>query len=163
MVGAGVDILPKELSFLLVTLHLLLGSLALTMSSHKSPHGAKMPETHRQTMEEATAEAEARPIDYDPTARAAYIRSMVTDIQAWIQQGDTEEVIKKRIPDFMERYPELFKKILLGHDLGPMIYMLSMLDRMGQGQLSQHQASIGVGQRLVQQYVTPKLEKSAKK
>lgn len=121
-----------------------------------------MPETHRQTMEEATAEAEARPIDYDPTARAAYIRSMVTDIQAWIQQGDSEEVIKKRIPDFMERYPELFKKILLGHDLAPMIYMLSMLDRMGQGQLSQHQASIGVGQRLVHQYVTPKLRSEKK-
>ena len=108
-------------------------------------------------MEEATAEAEARPMDYDPNARAAYIRSMLTDITLWMGQGDTEEVISQRVPDFVERYPELFKKIIHRQDLTPIHSMLAMLDRMGEGNLSQHQASVIVGKKLVDRYVTPQL------
>lgn len=109
-------------------------------------------------MDEATAEAEARPIEYDPAARAQYIRSMLREIASWMSQGDSEETIRERASDFVEGYPELFKKIIQRQDLSPIQNMLGMLDRMAEGQVSQHQASIAVGKRLVDRYVTPQLQ-----
>ena len=35
--------------------------------------------------------------------------------------------------------------------------MLAMLDRMGEGNISQHQASVIIGKKLVDRYVTPQL------
>lgn len=121
-----------------------------------------LPSTHRQTMEEATAEAEARPIEYDPATRAQYIRTMLRDIAQWMAQGDSEEMIRQRVPDFIEAYPELFKKIIQRQDLAPIQKMLTMLDRMAEGRLSQHQASIAVGKSLVDRFVTPQLKGKGK-
>lgn len=129
-------------------------SIYLIMS-HPRKH---LPSTHRQTMEEATAEAEARPLEYDPASRAQYIRTMLRDIAQWMSQGDSEEMIRQRVPDFIETYPELFKKIIQRQDLSPIQRMLAMLDRMAEGQLSQHQASIAVGKALVDRFVTPQLK-----
>ena len=71
-----------------------------------------MPPVHRQSMEEATAEAEARPMDYSPAERARFIRAMVQDVARWMAQGDSDETIKQRVPEFVEQYPELFKKLI---------------------------------------------------
>jgi len=109
-------------------------------------------------MEEATAEAEARTLDYDPHLRAQYVRSMLQDIATWMSQGDTEDVIRARVPQFVEQYPELFKKISNKQDLAPIQSMLAMLDNMSQGKLSQHQASIIIGKKLVDKFVTPQLD-----
>ena len=109
-------------------------------------------------MEEATAEAEARQIEYDPAARAHLIRSMLRDIALWMSQGETEEAIRARVPEFVEAYPELFKKIIQRQDLSPIQSMLTMLDRMAEGRLSQHQASVAIGKKLVDRYVTPQLK-----
>jgi hypothetical protein len=117
-----------------------------------------LPPTHRQTMEEATAEAEARPLEYDPAVRAQYIRSMLRDIPQWMAEGETEEAIKQRVPDFVESYPELFKKLIHRQDIAPIHNMLTMLDRMAEGRLSQHQASVMVGKKLVDRFVTPQLQ-----
>lgn len=117
-----------------------------------------LPSTHRQTMEEATAEAEARPIEYDPATRAQYIRTMLRDIAQWMSNGENEDVIRQRVPDFAEAYPELFKKIIQQQDLSPIQRMLAMMDRMAEGRLSQHQASIAVGKSLVDRFVTPQLK-----
>lgn len=122
------------------------------------PPRKNLPTTHRQTMEEATAEAEARPMEYDPATRAHYIRSMLRDIALWMSQGDSEDAIRQRVPDFVEGYPELFKKIIHHQDLSPIQSMLTMLDRMAEGRLSQHQASVAVGKKLVDRYVTPQLQ-----
>jgi hypothetical protein len=122
------------------------------MSNKKS-----LPALHRQSIEEATAEAEARTIEYDPASRAQYIRTMLQDIALWMSQGDSEETIRNRVPEFIENYPELFKKVIYHKDLAPIQTMLSMLDKMGSGQLSQHQASVIVGKKLVDRYVTPQL------
>lgn len=118
----------------------------------------KLPAIHRQTIDEATAEAESRVLEYDPNSRARYIRTMLQDIALWMTQGDSEEVIKNRVPDFIEKYPELFKKIINRQDLSPIQSMLSMLDRMGEGNMSQHQASVIIGKKLVDRYVTPQLQ-----
>lgn len=120
----------------------------------------RLPPVHRQSMEEATAEAESRSIDYDPAARANMIREMLRTIPLWIHQGVPEETIRARVPEFIEAYPELFKKVIQRQDLAPIQSMLAMLDRMGQGNLSQHQASIIVGKKLVDRYVTPQLNGS---
>lgn len=116
-----------------------------------------MPPVQRQSMEEATAEAEARPMDYSPAERARYVRAMVQDIARWMAQGDSEEIIKQRIPEFIEQYPELFKKLIQKQDMAPIQSMLAMLDRMAEGNLSQHQASVIVGKKLVDRFVTPQL------
>lgn len=124
------------------------------MSNRKN----NLPPIQRQTMDEATAEAESRPLEYDPNTRAHYIRSMLQDIALWMSHGDSEQTIRERVPDFVENYPELFKKIIQRQDLSPIQSMLAMLDRMGDGTLSQHQASIIVGKKLVDKYVTPQLK-----
>ena len=122
-----------------------------------------LPSTHRQTIEEATTEAEARLIEYDPTSRAQYIRLMLRDIAHLMSQGETEDVIRQRVPEFIEAYPELFKKIINRQDLSPIQSMLTAMDRMGEGRLSQHQASVAIGKTLVDRYVTPQLKGSGTK
>ena len=123
------------------------------MSKQNKP----LPAVQRQSIEEATAEAEARPMDYSPAERARFVRAMVQDVARWMAAGDSEEVIKKRAPEFVEQYPELFKKLIQKQDLAPIQSMLSMLDRMAQGSISQHQASVAIGKKLVDRFVTPQL------
>jgi len=115
------------------------------------------PTLDRQSIAEATAEAEARALEYDPNVRARYIREMLRDIARWMAEGIPENTIREKVPDFIERYPELFKKIINKQDLAPIQTMLAMLDRMGEGNVSQHQASIIIGKKLVDRFVTPQL------
>jgi len=121
------------------------------------PSKKDLPATQRQSIQDATAEAEARPIDFNPSERATTIRKMMGDIPLWLAQGDSEDVIRQRIPDFAEQYPELFKKLIQKQDLTPIRSMLEMLDKMAQGNITQHQASIQIGKKLVDRYVTPQL------
>ncbi|MFM7979493.1 MAG: hypothetical protein ACKPKO_09280, partial [Candidatus Fonsibacter sp.] len=88
---------------------------------------------------------------------ARYIRDMLRDIPAWQNQGLTEDEIKEKVPQFHERYPELFRKIIQKQDLSPIQSMLAMLDRMGEGNITQHQASVIIGKKLVDKFITPQL------
>lgn len=115
------------------------------------------PSITRQSIEEASAEAEAKSLEYDPNSRAQYIRTIMLDIARWMADGIPEYVIKERIPMFVENYPELYKKIINKQDMAPIQSMLTMLDKMGEGNLSQHQASIIIGKKLVDRFVTPQL------
>lgn len=121
------------------------------------------PTLDRQSIAEATAEAEARALEYDPTNRALYVRTMLQDVALWMSQGDSEETIRTRVPEFIENYPELFKKVINRQDLAPIQSMLAMLDQMGNGDMSQHQASVIVGKKLVDRFVTPQLNGDAAK
>ena len=56
-----------------------------------------------------------------------------------------------------EYQEELFKKIVTKQDLGPLNAMLVMLDKIGDGSVSQHEASVIIGQRLVDRFVKPQL------
>lgn len=114
----------------------------------------------RQSITEAVSEAESRQLEFDPNVRARYIRQMLKDIPDLTSKGLSEDEIRAKVPEFIELYPELFKKIIRGQDLTPIQSMLSMLDRMGEGRISQHQASVIVGQKLVDRYVTPQLNGS---
>ncbi len=120
----------------------------------------QLPSEQRKSISEATREAESRALDFDPNERAKYIRKMIQDIALWMSQGDSDQVIGQRVPDFIEQYPRLFKALINREDLSPIQSMLNMLDRMGEGTVSQHQASMIVGKRLVDRYITPQLRGS---
>ena len=121
------------------------------------------PTLDRQSIEEATTEAESRSLEYDPNVRARYIREMLRDIALWMTEGLPEDTIRQKVPDFIEKYPELFKKIINKQDLSPVQSMLAMLDRMGEGNISQHQASIIIGKKLVDKFINPELNGNGKK
>ena len=116
----------------------------------------RMMDGPRMTDAQRMSEAEAKPTEFNPNERAAYIRKSLEDITKFMGDNE-EEAVREKFPLFIELYPELFKKIIKGQDLTPIQNMLAMLDHMGEGKLSQHQASVIVGQKLVDRYVTPKL------
>jgi len=105
----------------------------------------------------STSEAENRPLEYDPKERARYIRTMIENISKWMADNESVETVTERAADFIKYYPELFKKLVSSGDLTPINSMLVMLDKMGQGDLTQHQASIIVGKKLVDKFVVPQL------
>jgi len=121
------------------------------------PTNQPPPPIERKSYEDAASEASSRSLDFDPNVRARFIREMLTDIPKWIEQGLSEEQIKEKAPEFTDRYPELFTKIIQKQDLSPIQSMLTMLDRMGEGAISQHQASVIIGKKLVDKFVTPQL------
>lgn len=121
------------------------------------------PPIERQSYEQAAAEASSRSLDFDPNVRARFIREMLNDIPRWMAQGLTEEQIREKVPEFAEKYPELFTKIIQKQDLSPIQSMLAMLDRMGEGNITQHQASIIIGKKLVDKFVNPQLNSGAAK
>ncbi len=122
-----------------------------------TPPNKGPPQEERKSIIEATREAENRALDFDPAVRAKYVRSMIQNIALWVSQGDSEQVIMERIPDFAEQYPHLFKAVINREDLSPIQNMLIMLDKMAEGAVSQHQASVVIGKRLADRYITPQL------
>jgi hypothetical protein len=88
---------------------------------------------------------------------------MLVDVNNWLSQGLTEEQIREKVPEFAEKYPELFSKLIKKEDLTPIQSMLAMLDRMGEGSISQHQASIIIGKKLVDKFINPELNGNGKK
>lgn len=92
-------------------------------------------------------------------ARAAYVRNQVQKVQDMKAAGKSETDIREEVSRFAADYPTLFKKLLATDDPNDssLRTMLVMLERMGSGDLTQHQASIIVGQRLHDMYIKPKL------
>jgi hypothetical protein len=92
--------------------------------------------------------------------RATFVRAQVQKVQDMKQEGKNETEIREAVSRFADDYPTLFKKLLASDDPNDtsLRTMLLMLDRMGSGELSQHQASIIVGQRLHDKYIKPKME-----
>lgn len=126
-----------------------------------SSNNNRPPAIERQSYEQAASEASSRSLDFDPNVRARFIREMLNDIPRWMAQGLTEEQIREKVPEFAEKYPELFTKIIQKQDLSPVQSMLAMLDRMGEGSISQHQASVIIGKKLVDKFVNPQLNSGA--
>lgn len=103
-------------------------------------------------------------IPLDPSvahARNIYIREQIAKVKALKEQGKTKEEITKEVKQFVEDYPQLFKMVVGNENLNEasLRTMLSLLEKMGTGELSQHQASVIVGQRLYDNYVKPAVER----
>ena len=88
---------------------------------------------------------------------------MIDDVNVWLSQGLTEEQIREKVPEFAEKYPELFSKLIKQDDLSPIQSMLGMLDKMAEGNITQHQASIVIGKTLVDKFINPELNGGGKK
>jgi hypothetical protein len=111
----------------------------------------------RKNIRDAIAEAESAPLGFQPKERVAFVRSMVATITSLREQGKTIEEIQEQFPEFARDYKNLFETITApsGYDKQNLKVMLALMERMGDGQLSQHQASVIVGKKLADQYITP--------
>lgn len=98
-------------------------------------------------------------------ARAAYIKSNVEKVKSLKEAGKSKEEIREEVARFATDYPTLFKMILNteSYNEGSLRTMITMLERMGSGQLTQEQASVIVGQRLADTYITPKVNEMERK
>jgi hypothetical protein len=118
-----------------------------------------VPGIDRVSISTLTAEAESKPLEFNAIERSAYIRKTVQQVKAMGASGYSKDSIKEIFPDFAEQYPGLFEMVLRpgGYDERSYNLMIQMLDKMGTGKATQHQASIKVGQHLMDAYVTPNL------
>lgn len=114
----------------------------------------------RRSDAERMAEAANRPLDFQPKERAQYVRDSIALIEVYQQQGLSTEQIKEKVPTFVQHYKNLFEMVTMpgGYNKQSLKTMLVMLDRMGTGELTQHQASVIVGQRLSDTYIKPVIQ-----
>lgn len=109
----------------------------------------------RRNTRDAMAAAAKQKHEFDATARANYVRDMVKQVEEYQAQHKNVDEIRQLMPVFYRDYKNLFEMITStnGYSKESLTTMLAMLDRMGTGDLSQHQASVIVGQRLAQKYI----------
>jgi hypothetical protein len=112
----------------------------------------------RQSVEDGVREAEARALDYEPVQRAKTVRENISIIERMKAAGASEEDIEKEVDSFKNQFPFLYKMVIKpNYDKATLKTMLVMLDKIGDKSMSQHQASVLVGGRLVDKYVKPDL------
>ncbi|NBO59414.1 MAG: hypothetical protein EBU82_00420 [Flavobacteriia bacterium] len=118
------------------------------------------PSEDRRSDAERMAEAASRPLDFEPKARAQFVRDCIDLIEKYQKEGLTTDEIKDKVPTFVRDYKNLFEMVTQpgGYNKQSLKTMLAMLDRMGTGELTQHQASVIVGQRLADTYIKPNLQ-----
>ena len=115
----------------------------------------------RMSDAERMAEAATRPLDFQPKERAKFVRDCIDLVERCLQNGMTVEEIKelKDMKSFVRDYKNLFEMVTRpgGYNKQSLKTMLAMLDRMSVGEVTQHQASVIVGQRLADTYIKPNL------
>ena len=111
----------------------------------------------------ASEEAAKEPTKFNPKDRASYIRERVDEIRRLRRLGQTDDQIKEALGEFVKQYPTLFQMAVEPHfDYKQLTMMLGVMDRMAGG-MTQHQASVIVGQSLVNTFVKPMLKEDKKK
>ena len=93
--------------------------------------------------------------------RASYVRTMITKIERYLNEGKTKEQIEKmpHIPEFKAKFSKLYETVMTpGYDKQSLYTMLTLLEKMGRAEMSQHDASVIVGQRLFDKYVNTKMK-----
>lgn len=93
-------------------------------------------------------------------ARHTLVKRNVDLILRLRQEGKSAEEIQEALPQFAQNFPFFFKKLTgdEAYNESSLRTVMTMLERMGAGQLSQDQASQIVGQRMVDTYIKPKLQ-----
>jgi hypothetical protein len=116
------------------------------------------PPSTEPSIEEAISQAQSRPLDFPAKERATYVRAMVKRVQELQASGRTAYEIQQQLPEFKRDHPYLFEMITENDsfDEGSLQTMLAMLERMGDGSLNHHQATVIVGQRLAGKYIHEK-------
>ena len=90
-------------------------------------------------------------------ARSAMIKAAIATLRQAKADGKSRTYMEEAVPDFARDYSKLFSLLVdRGEFDNPSLRtMLAMLDRMGTGEMTQHQASVVVGQRLHDTYIKP--------
>lgn len=111
------------------------------------------------SIREAAAAAANQQHSFPAKERATYVRAMVKRCEDFMAQGMNADTIKEKLPEFARDYPTLFETVVSTepYHKNSLRTMLAMLDKMGEGSLSQHQASVIVGERLLHTFVKPQL------
>lgn len=94
-------------------------------------------------------------------SRASYVRTMITKIERYLKDGKTKEEIDTlpHIPEFKKKFSKLYDTVMTpGYDKQSLYTMLLLLEKMGRSEMSQHDASVIVGQRLFDKYVQTRLD-----
>ena len=114
------------------------------------------PNSVKQLAEKAATEATR----FNATERSAFIRENVQKIGKMLNDRHSLDDVKAVFPEFCEQYPNILEMITRpeGYDHRSLNLMINMLEKMGQGKASQHEASIQVGQHLLNAYVKPQLD-----
>jgi Rps23 Pro-64 3,4-dihydroxylase Tpa1-like proline 4-hydroxylase len=117
------------------------------------------PSVEMRSLSTMTAEASAETTRFNASERSAYLRLNINQIRSLIHRGTSVEEIKQTYAEFAEQYELVFNMITRpeGYDERALQMMINMLDQMGAGKLSQHEASVNVGKVLVDKFVTPQL------
>lgn len=111
---------------------------------------------NRDSILSAAEEQENRATQFNATERSTHVREKIIEILHLKKMGKTVEEVKERMAGFHEQYPTLFLKAMEPQfDQKQLDVMLLLLNRMGDGRLTQHKASVIVGQHLVDKYVKP--------
>ena len=106
----------------------------------------------------ASEEAANAPTLFSPRERSQYIRERIAEIRRLRTLHQTDDQIKEVLGNFVTQYPTLFQMAVEPHfDERKLALMLGVMDKMANG-MSQHQASVIVGQHLADSYVTPMIE-----
>jgi len=113
----------------------------------------------RESVSTLSAKASLEPTRFNAQERSQYIQENVNQIIRMNKEGRSKEDIKTIFPEFVEQYPGLFEMILRpeGFDTKTLSFMIQMLGNMANGKASQHEASIQVGQHVLDTYVKPQL------
>ena len=109
----------------------------------------------RRNIRDAVAEAQGVKHEFDAKARAIYVRDTIKLIETYRAEGRNFDEIKTLVPTFYRDYKNLFEMVTNtnGYSKESLNTMLAMLDRMGSGDLTQHQASVIVGKRLADKFI----------
>jgi hypothetical protein len=112
----------------------------------------------------ASEEAKNAPTLFNPRERAIYIRQRVAEVRKLRALGQNDIQIKAALGSFVTEYPTLFQKAVEPNfKESELNVMLRVMDSMANAGMSQHQASVIVGQRLMDTFITPTLKDAAKK
>ncbi len=107
----------------------------------------------------AVEEAKNAPTLFSPRDRKNYVQERVDEIRKLRALGQNDEQIKSALGSFVTQYPTLFQMAVEPHfDESKFQFMLGVLDKMAGG-MTQHQAAVIVGQKLVDSYVKPMIGK----
>jgi hypothetical protein len=116
----------------------------------------QQPPLDRRSILEAAEEAKSQPTNFSAKDRAVYVESQVNMIRGLVALHKTDSEIKELCGNFHVEYPTLFEYALKPNfDINNLRVMLTLLNRMGDKHLSQHQASVIVGQRMADKYIKP--------
>lgn len=133
------------------------------MAQEPPKHPAPLDSLSKDGVLSAVEEAKNAPTLFSPRERAEYIRERITEIRKLRALGQNDDEIKTSLGSFVTQYPTLFQAAVEPYfDEKKLSFMLAVLDKMAGG-MSQHQASVIVGQKLADSYVKPMIESKSKK